>query len=1077
MATDFKVPSALGIARHWVAHKNKQPFGKIGAKGWDEAHYWYTLDEAKKVLEAGGYDGLGFIVARESSRKEKQILGGDLDCCRDPQTGEGSAWALRFLKKINSWAEPSFTGTGYRFACYGKLPAGPDGKDLNLVVGSGDDDLTDEMKAHIIAAKPKVAEKLAKYGPSETWNTFELYEDGPKHLTITGQGLEEYPAELQHRQEEVLEIISPYLDNLPESVTTTNSKGKGNRFPSLGVLDVIDTTGFTRSGPELVGANPILGSIHGTNLKVNPSKNSWTNFHNDARKGGDAWVWLACECGAIDWEQAGKGVFKDPEVVRKTLEHALQRGLITEDEARSGPKVESSEPTIRKVSLDDQSGTVGVAEDGTIKRVVGLSKDDPSKKELHWISDCACFVDTETSAGDVTEFTFVGTGAKDHRKVKFTLQAVDLEPRKFKTHLINHFGAKNQVGKLDFETVQRLTRNTRVIRRIETPVWVGKVPMVPGIGEDLAKNIEFKLSPMTPARVYDGDLPAAKDQLRKALKVHPNAPILIATIMGAVAIARWRPDDRFALALWGLTGAIKTTFAQVCMAVYGLDYTLDKFLLKHGKAGSTVNAAMHIMARAGILCQILDNVKSIDPKDFDRYVSIVQATIEGSDKQRGRKDGGTVEALTFLCTPIITGETRPEEAATDARVLNLDWPKLTNTELLTEVQNKLELMPVVGYYWLRFLAETKLDIDFGFAETRNKYEQKFAKGGYVNPGRLATIYTTLRATWRLLCESPFGDVFKEAEPAFLASLDTAIQVQGAIVNADTEVSKFLTGVNELLAGQPGLFQASDGTTLFDRIIGKHTDEGLFLLPNETLSELDKLKVFTQKPTVDSMSKALDDAGKLIRDKDGEHRLIARRVSGKLVRGWLLLPTAFTTVTTGVVTENQHQETPVTSVTTVTTEKAKCNFKENLDGNSNDNNASDEYGGNTGNNGNNIVIDSDLGVTKLLPPLPPKGAGDTWQNRKLTCIICGEVSKFDLYIAYKNGYCCYRCHSEHRTIDDHKEKAAGEQDSAIQTELKRANEQDKQREAHFMTPAAKKTVRWTEDQPKPAPAPTQEESSA
>ena len=84
-------------------------------------------------------------------------------------------------------------------------------------------------------------------------------------------------------------------------------------------------------------------------------------------------------------------------------------------------------------------------------------------------------------------------------------------------------------------------------------------------------------------------------------------------------------------------------------------------------------------------------------------------------------------------------------------------------------------------------------------------------------------------------------VFKEAMRSFTFSLTRAIQEQGSIVNSDTEVSKFLAGVNELLASQPGLFQSSDGKTLLGKVIGKHTEEGIFLLPNEILAELDKLE--------------------------------------------------------------------------------------------------------------------------------------------------------------------------------------------------------------------------------------------
>ena len=345
----FKAPSALGVARHWVVHKNKQPFGKVGAKGWDEAHYWYSLDEAKKVFKSGDYDGLGFIVARESGRGDRQILGGDLDNCRDPVTGEGSAWALKILEKLNTCSAPSLSGTGYRFFCLGKLPG-----DLNKVAGNGPDDLSEETKERIMQAKPGVRAKLEKYGPSETWNGFEIYEDGPRHLTITGQWLEEYPAELQCRQGEVLEVIENFLpedaetnesvevNNLPRPSTDTNGDSSGCRFPALHVTQVIDTSRFEQSGDELIGPNPVTGSTTGTNLKVNVSKDTWCNFHAGIEKGGDAWVWLACESGAIRWDQAGKGVFKDPEVVSRTLEHALKRGLITEEEARAGPKIRLS---------------------------------------------------------------------------------------------------------------------------------------------------------------------------------------------------------------------------------------------------------------------------------------------------------------------------------------------------------------------------------------------------------------------------------------------------------------------------------------------------------------------------------------------------------------------------------------------------------------------------------------------------------------------------------------------------------------------------------------------------------------
>lgn len=119
--------------------------------------------------------------------------------------------------------------------------------------------------------------------------------------------------------------------------------------------------------------------------------------------------------------------------------------------------------------------------------------------------------------------------------------------RKFRAALVNAFGAKNRVGKLNFETVQGISTNPKVIKRVEVPAWEGSTPYLPGLGTD---EVEFRLSSKIPAEVYDGDLQAAKDALRKLLKVHRYAPILVAAIFGAPAIARWHRKDRFGLGLW-----------------------------------------------------------------------------------------------------------------------------------------------------------------------------------------------------------------------------------------------------------------------------------------------------------------------------------------------------------------------------------------------------------------------------------------------------------------------------------------------------------------------------------------------
>jgi ribosomal protein L12E/L44/L45/RPP1/RPP2 len=140
-----------------------------------------------------------------------------------------------------------------------------------------------------------------------------------------------------------------------------------------------------------------------------------------------------------------------------------------------------------------------------------------------------------------------------------------------------------------------------------------------------------------------------------------------------------------------------------------------------------------------------------------------------------------------------------------------------------------------------------------------------------------------------------------------------------------------------LASQGSLFQqlpesgekSDGGKVLLGRIIGKHCTDGVFLLPDLVLAELDKLHIFTQQPTVASMGKALADAGKIKLDKDGKNRQVVRKMNGKDVRGWLLRQDEVV-ATTGVVAENRQQEPPATTATTATTENEREKEREKAD---------------------------------------------------------------------------------------------------------------------------------------------------
>lgn len=551
-------------------------------------------------------------------------------------------------------------------------------------------------------------------------------------------------------------------------------------------------------------------------------------------------------------------------------------------------------PTVRKIRLSDPPGTVGVDEaDGKVKiRKSVTVKDGHTNEVMEWISDCPTYIHTETIAEKHREFIFQGLGANDKLTARFCLPAEDLaEPKKFKAALINAFGAANRIGGLTFEIVQQITKDTIRRQRLLAPAWVDGKPMVPGVG--LMDDVEYRFMEMVPAAVYDGDLVAAKETLAKLLDIPGPTMILVAAILGSPVYSRWFSNDRFGVGVWGRTGSMKTSVAKKAMSIYGVGYNDDANLLKHGKSGSTAVGELEVLAGAGILPQIIDNVKSVDPRDAQQYIATIHAVIEGKDKVRGKKDGGVRDSKPFHCTPIITGEIKPDEASTSARIFNLKWTEPQSKEQIDYVQAHIGQLPVIGFHWLRYLATIE-DPRGGFDDARSRKTDFFNAKNYVNSGRLATIYALLRATWNLLCDSPLGDVFRQRTEAFLEKLDAAAIDQGQTVSEETEVAKFLAGIGAILSSQPHLIQAHEtqmpdeyGKTYFKDVIGRWIDRGeehdLFLIPEPALFALKRIGVFTQMPSKGSMTDALHQAGYL--RSQGKRKQVQQRMNGNRVYGW------------------------------------------------------------------------------------------------------------------------------------------------------------------------------------------------
>jgi hypothetical protein len=1012
------IPEELKERPQWVLWRTipragkptKVPYDTTGREG-DSSNpaRWESYDVVVDAYQKGGYDGIGYTFDVLDP-----YAGIDLDHCIT-DTGGIKPKAKEILDKLNTYSEISPSGTGIKAFLKAKNPVNIHKKDGKFQQGF----------------KSKTSDL-----------EIEIY-FGNRFFTLTGNRLPDYPATIEDRHQELTEVFKEVFKDRRYFDEGRDPGPQGKRTENAEPL----SSSAAERLQELFDTDPDFKTELFTPAPI--GQRSDAEFHLCAR------LW---EAGFTESEIY---VIMTSSPQTKWQERSDSYRWDTIKSAVG--KVEAShQPGLRMLPLkkdEIDAGEVGVCQiTGAVKQMikmksVGEDGAETSSKFLAWISDCAVYIDTETNAKDDGEFFFKGVGAIDKRAVEFTLPSSALaEPRKFRAACINFFGARNRFGNLNFEIVQQITMHPKRMQRVEVPTWRENIPLLPGV--DLVDKTEFRLSPKIPAAVYDGDLDKAKDCLRKLLRVHKYAPILVATVLGAPAVARWRKNDRFSLGLWGITGALKTTTALTAMGVYGTGY-LDGPKLKAGKAGSTSVGAMEVFAAAGFLPQVFDDVKTVDAKDNQNFVAVIHGVLEGDEKARGKKDGGLRESREFLCTPIVTGEVRPQEASTTARGMNLNWTR-PNVDLLSEVQKNAALLPVIGYHWFRFLSETDYVIGKDFEAFRSKKMEEFLGLRYTNPGRLATIYSLLVSVWDLLEASPLGDVFTEAHESFKAALQEATAVQGQAVSEETEISRFLAALEELIASNPGLIASKEGKkTIMGSIIGKEMEKGIFLLPTETLNELMRIKAFNQQPTIDSITQALNDKGLLIHTDEGRLKFQSR-FNGAKVRGWYIKrevspPESEMSPATGD-SKTDSNGSSVPGVPGVPGGLERENLSENLQKNRDrfiDEKQNQENAGDNGDSGDrerenrdiDIDFDSKVSVPSSVPgeqndgdisssecgigphplkdaPTPPAKEDPGFQKFKAkshgykhVCKLCGTHFEQALVISGFGGYICSRCHRE------------------------------------------------------------------
>jgi len=123
------LPDALVDRDQWVCWRSQQredkhtkvPIipGTTQFASTTDPDTWRDFQTARKAVTSTPVDGLGFVFTTDDP-----LIGIDLDDCRDPDTGEPTAWASQIITQLDSYTEVSPSETGYHILVTGALPEG-----------------------------------------------------------------------------------------------------------------------------------------------------------------------------------------------------------------------------------------------------------------------------------------------------------------------------------------------------------------------------------------------------------------------------------------------------------------------------------------------------------------------------------------------------------------------------------------------------------------------------------------------------------------------------------------------------------------------------------------------------------------------------------------------------------------------------------------------------------------------------------------------------------------------------------------------------------------------------------------
>jgi len=197
------IPDAMKALPQWVAWRIEERDGKptkapldvrtgrhassTNPKTWTTCEEVLSFHDEHRPFGESECAGIGFVFA-----KDGDIVGVDLDHCRDPQTGVIEPWAQAIIDALDSYTEVSQSGTG-----------------VHII---------------LLAEKPGTACRTGKI-PG-----FEMY-SSKRYFCVTGRRVPGTPATINKRQAQLTAIYEDVFNkSTPQAKVKTNGKANGKKF-------------------------------------------------------------------------------------------------------------------------------------------------------------------------------------------------------------------------------------------------------------------------------------------------------------------------------------------------------------------------------------------------------------------------------------------------------------------------------------------------------------------------------------------------------------------------------------------------------------------------------------------------------------------------------------------------------------------------------------------------------------------------------------------------------------------------------------------------------------------------------